>query len=174
MFNVSRAAPAGELVVRSVGRSASGAGERTMDDLVALLFLLAPAVPYLLIYAVGGILCVARWRHHPRRSRLALWAFGLFFGRLLVGGVVRNWLLLRRSDFGWDDATLAIYLAIVNGCDLLTGIVGWVFLLVALFRRDEYFLPMTVQDGEERFREIPGTGIQEGRRPLNAGPNKTA
>ncbi len=137
-----------------------------MNEIVPLLFFLAPAVPFLVIYFVGGTLCLVRRRRHPRLSRLALIAFILLFARVLIGVTLRNWLVLRRSDFGWDQQTLSVYLAMVHSCDVLIGIVAWVFLLIALFSRRDLSIPTVLHDSEERFGSISDTAIREGRSPF--------
>jgi hypothetical protein len=78
--------------------------------------------------------------------------------------MVRNWLFLRQREFGWDHATLSKYLSIVGG--VLLAIAAWVFLLVALFGKRDYSIPIAVQDREERFGATLDTAIQERRSPL--------
>jgi hypothetical protein len=65
-----------------------------MDRLAALPLMFLPDLPFAAIYVVGGAMCFARWRRHPRQSRLALTAFTLFFIRLVANLSYRSWLLL--------------------------------------------------------------------------------
>jgi hypothetical protein len=102
--------------------------------LVPLLTISAPHVPFLIIFLVGAVLSVMRWRSDPMRSRLAFIAFALFIVRLF-GIVAMNWLAFRKDDFGWDTRTLGLYLGIITSVGMLVTIVAWILLLVALFSR---------------------------------------
>jgi hypothetical protein len=135
-----------------------------MNDTLLLLNLfipiVIPLVPFLTIYLVGAILCIVRWRRHPRLSSLALFAFVVFLVRLVGESFARNLLMYRALDFGWDPATLGIYLGIVGACGIVLGIVAWVALLIALFDRRDWPIVMDVGDYKERSA-VSDTAIQE-------------
>ncbi len=120
-----------------------------MNTLVPLLFLSAPLVPFLIIYVIGATLCIVRWRRHPKRSCLALVAFLLFLARLL-GNVAKQWLMLRKDDFGWDIDTLTFNIGIMASIDTVVGVVAWILLLIALFSHNSLSVP------------VEGHGISEG------------
>ena len=117
-----------------------------MKILVPLLAMSVPLVPFLIIYLVGMVLSILRWRSHPTRSRLALIAFALYLARLF-GNVATNWLTIRREDFGWDTRTFALNLGIIHSIDVLVAIVAWILLLIALFSRSDLYVKADLVPG---------------------------
>src|SRR5438105_3014016 len=95
------------------------------DALVSLFFMVAPGVPFLLVYVAGAILCVVRWRRDPLFARLAFFAFVLFSGRLLFDYGFGSWLMLRGPELDWTPSKLELYHAILTGCSVLLGIMAW-------------------------------------------------
>jgi tryptophan-rich sensory protein len=107
-----------------------------MSTMTSLLFISMPVLPFLIIYIVGATYAVVRWQSQPRRSRRAFLAFVLFFVRVVIT-MAKNWLMLRRTELGWDADTLVFNMGILGTVDLLMGIVAWVLLLRALFERSD-------------------------------------
>ncbi len=119
--------------------------DNLMNSLIPLLFMSAPLLPFLVIYGVGASICLFRWQRHPTPSRLAFVAFALFSLRLFTS-VVKNWLLLRGNDFGWDAQALGLRLGILTVLDLVIAIVAWILLLIALFARYDAAVPNVGQN----------------------------
>lgn len=134
--------------------------DNPMNDLVPLLFLSAPLVPFLIIYVVGATFSILRWRRDPMPSRLAFFAFVLFSARLF-GSMATHWLTLRKDDLGWDTRTLIINLGIIGSVDVLVAIVAWILLLIALFARWDASVPMVGNDCAEKAGGFSEMATQE-------------
>jgi uncharacterized membrane protein len=107
-----------------------------MDDFYTLLISSVSIVPFFVIFGIGAIIAIVRWRHHPTTSLLALLAFVLFTVRLFAS-VAITWLSLRRGDMGWDIKTYSLNVGIINLVGTLVSVLGWILLLIALFGRQD-------------------------------------
>jgi len=122
-----------------------------MNDVVTVLIISIPLVPFLIIYIVGAALSVTRWRRYPTPSRLAFIAFVMFSARSFLG-LARNWLLHRRDALAEDKETFIFYLGIMGSIETLVAIVAWILLLIAFYSRFD-MSERHVASGEE-FSEI--------------------
>lgn len=107
-----------------------------MRNVVALMIMSMSLVPFVVIYVIGALLSLSRWRSFPSAARLSFLAFVGFLFRVVVA-VARNWLTLQRSELGWDPETFARNIGIVGAFDQLVGVVAWILLLIAFYRRYE-------------------------------------
>jgi hypothetical protein len=88
-----------------------------------------PQVPVYLVWLVGMLLALTRWRRHPIPSLLALIAFTLFLMSAISGTLLSNWAILGdhpNLERGWLLSAISL---------VRTGIstVAWILLLLALF-----------------------------------------
>ena len=104
-------------------------------DLHTLLANLAQQLPIDVIWAVGIVLALRRWRRHPQASLLILIAFGLELVRSVGGTLAWYWLNLEMK--GADRASIElgiIKLGIVHNVSWGLDIIAWTLVLIALFR----------------------------------------
>ncbi len=104
-------------------------------DLHTLLRNLAQQLPIDVIWALGIVLALRRWRRHPQVSLLILIALGLELVRSVGGTLAWYWLNLEMK--GADRATVElgiVKLGIVHNVSWGLDIIAWTLVLIALFR----------------------------------------
>ncbi len=84
-------------------------------------------IPLYVVWLVGAILCIIRWRQHPSVSLLALVAILLFF-LLSIVGTLTAYLL----PIIWRGS-LAPLTAIRGIVQVFGNMIGWMLLLAAIF-----------------------------------------
>jgi hypothetical protein len=94
-----------------------------------LLNYLLPVLPFLLVYVIGAVLCVVRWRRHPMASRFGLAAFVVFILSTLGSTAAYYWMLVA-MPFGTDYREYAMLVTMLRTG---AGVFAWVLLLIALF-----------------------------------------
>src|SRR5262245_5967770 len=92
------------------------------DDLFSFLKIIAHNAPLYLVWMVGCVACVERWRRHPQVSLLTLLALGLLLASA-IGGIFL-WVCLLSPRYGE---------AIWTG-QFVVSAFSWVLLLLAMFR----------------------------------------
>jgi hypothetical protein len=100
------------------------------SDLLRLLWMqFLPQVPLYLVWLVGMLLALTRWRRHPTPSLLALIAFALFLMSAISGTLLFHWALtVDRPHLERELLFSAISLG-----RLIISAVAWVLVLLALF-----------------------------------------
>jgi hypothetical protein len=93
-------------------------------------------LPFLLIYIVGAVLALTTWRRHPFASGLSLAAF-LLLGFSNIAGAVLFWYAFRLDPL-IDRGQL---FTIGNIGLTAVSCLGWVLILIALFRRRPQPMP---------------------------------
>jgi len=123
-----------------------------------------PQLPFYLVWLVGMLLALVRWRRHPTVSLLALLAFILFLTASMVGTFLSVWALVLQRDS--TDVNRAWTLSLITLGRTVAGTVAWILLLLALFGWRTSLQP------RHRPREdtldtalpaVPDTGIREDR-----------
>lgn len=112
-----------------------------MEALAVLSAIVLFAV--VIIWVIGFVLALSRWRRHPRVSLFALLAFGI----ILVSRFQRVLLLPIIHYYGWTaDQMGTISFTVIGLITGLSSVVAWAFVLCAIFGwRDgpqkQYFSP---------------------------------
>lgn len=83
-------------------------------------------IPLYIIWVVGAILCIVRWRRHPTVALLALIAIFLFFLQSIVGTLS---VYLLPMIWRGSLATLTAIRVIVQ---VFLSAIGWMLLLAAI------------------------------------------
>jgi len=83
-----------------------------------------------IVWVIGAVLSLSRWRRHPRVSLFALLAFGMMlvsrFQSVLLPPIMIN--------YGWTaDQMGVISFTVINLMSGLTSVVAWAFVLCAIF-----------------------------------------
>jgi hypothetical protein len=97
-----------------------------------LLNYLAEA-PLLVVWAIGAVLALARWRAHPRVSLLALAGLTLLMLESLIDVFLGAWLPVRLHAMGWPMQRIGGALFVQGVVQALFKVLGWTFLLGAVF-----------------------------------------
>ena len=106
-----------------------------MFDLRRLLLMFVEHFPLGVIWTVGIVLALRRWRQHPQMSLLVIIAFGLELARSVFGTLADFWIRLQMQSA--DRMTGEV---LMNGLWILfyvrwgVDICAWTLVLIALFR----------------------------------------
>jgi hypothetical protein len=101
-----------------------------MNALPDFVRYLAGLAPYGVVWLVGLIVALVRWRRHPGVSLLASLGCGLLLVSLVGGSVLQYWLLRNGGGLGWSMSASMTALAWGR---MLLNIPGYTLLLCALF-----------------------------------------
>jgi len=99
-----------------------------MEALASLFVIVISAL--VIIWVIGVVLALSRWRRHPRVSLFALLAFGM----MLVSRFQSVLLPPIMSYYGWTaDQMGQIFFTVIGLMSGLTSAVAWAFVLCAIF-----------------------------------------
>lgn len=91
------------------------------------------SLPYLCVWAVGLGVCLNFQAKNKLAANLAIVAFSIFIANLVVSTLIQTWLISFR-----DEVTSAVSLgtafAIAGGINTLLSLIGWIFLLIAIYQ----------------------------------------
>lgn len=84
-------------------------------------------VPLYIVWIVGAILCLVRWRRHPAVSLIALIAIVLFFLQAILS--------ILAVDLGIAilPGSAATFTTVVRIAQIFVSAIGWMLLLAAIF-----------------------------------------
>ena len=95
-----------------------------------LLAVLIFQIPFAIIYVVGIILSIVRWRQHPRVSMLCLLAFISFLSTILIHSGMQIFLMASVGREIPSSTTVLFILGLLNS---VLSVLGWVLLIPAIF-----------------------------------------
>ena len=104
------------------------------SSLPILLGYYGPQIPLYIIWFVGISIAMLRYRHNPTSMLLAIIAFIIFLLSSIVLTGLNASILLNRAANGQSITEIQGQLALVTLGQVAATLVGWVLLLVALFR----------------------------------------
>jgi hypothetical protein len=106
-----------------------------MDDSSQLWMLIksyGPMAPIFLIWIIGIIWAIARWRRHPQVSMLCVLGFGMMIISQFVGAM--SWLFFIRTATGANiQETIEGYLLMLRLFNGAITSIGWAMILLAIF-----------------------------------------
>lgn len=104
-----------------------------MDYGPVLLTSLGYQLPLMLVWLVGFVFAILRWKWHPRVSLLIVIALVLaFFGSII--SVISNLLPLYMSrNMNVAASQIGVYMGIIGVVNILLHFVMWILLIIALF-----------------------------------------
>jgi hypothetical protein len=122
-----------------------------------------PQLPVYLVWLIGMLLALVRWRRHSMPSLLALIAFILFLVSSMTATFLSVWVFSQRDNPDINRAWMFTILGLVRTA---VSTVAWVLLLLALFG---WRTPPRVRrlpreaDLDTALPAVPDTGIRHGR-----------
>lgn len=91
------------------------------------------SLPYLCIWGVGLGMCINFHAKNKLAANLAITAFSIFIVNLILSTLIQTWLISFQDDAS-SMVSLGTGFAIAGGINSLFNVVGWIFLLVALYQ----------------------------------------
>lgn len=118
-------------------------------DFLEILSAYAYNVPHYMILLGGIVYAIVNRQKHPRTSLFA----GIALGILLVGSLLSTvgfiYIQYQSTVTDLPATEFGIWLSILSGCTLLLSILGWILLLMAMFRRENVIERETVDDHKD-------------------------
>jgi len=117
-----------------------------------------------IVWVIGVVLSLSRWRRHPRVSLFALLACGM----MLVSRFQSVLLLPIINYYGWtEDQMGAIFFTVIGLITGLTTAVAWAFVLCAIFgwrdqrQKENLFPPAPPTFGNEPREQHASPGFPQ-------------
>jgi hypothetical protein len=108
-------------------------GNSMKDYFIGFLSILATNIPIYLIWVVGFILAVIRWRRHPEVSSLVLFALLVLF-TLSIASAMQSMLpiyLTQELDYSYTQVSMLI--GGIGIVQIILSAGAWIAVIVALF-----------------------------------------
>jgi hypothetical protein len=104
-----------------------------MEALIPTLTVIATLAPMIVVWVIGIILALLRWRRHPRVSQLAITAFAVMIGSTVVVRTLYVWLPTVVRNRGWSTSELGTIFTAVGIVSTLINAVAWALVICAIF-----------------------------------------
>lgn len=104
-----------------------------MNYLPVILTSLASQLPLMLVWLVGFVFAIIRWKHHPRVSLLVLFALVLAFIGAILSVVSGMLPLILTQSMDIPMRQVATYTSVFGFLNIALHFVMWVLLMIALF-----------------------------------------
>lgn len=104
-----------------------------MPDTSLLVSYLLPALPFAMLWLMGGVYALCMYGKHPPVARLVLLACGLLLFTTVVGTLANYWLIQQRMNAGWSTTQQVQLMTIVGWGRTGLSLVGYTLLLIAAF-----------------------------------------
>ena len=126
-----------------------------MEALIPTLTAIAMTIPMIIVWLIGIVLALSRWRRHPRVSQFALVAFALMIGATVVIRALYLWLPIVMRNRGWSTSEFGTFSAAIGIVSTLINAAAWAFVICAIFgwrdrgQKENYFPPAPPAYGNE-------------------------
>jgi uncharacterized membrane protein len=90
-------------------------------------------IPFWVLWFIGIVVAIVRWRHHPGASILSIFAFLLFYASTIIGGFSSFNTPFFVSPLGTPLTTLRLFEFGRVFISAVTAFVGWILLIIAFF-----------------------------------------
>lgn len=91
-------------------------------------------LPLVIIWIVGIVIAITSWRKHPQISLYAVIGLGLLLLRGLFVTGANVWLPISMYERGMAVGRIGVITTMVGVLSALVASVGWVLILLAIFR----------------------------------------
>lgn len=100
---------------------------------VSVLGALAPQLPLYLVYLIGSIGAIIRWKRHPRASLFLIVSIAISFVTAIILTIVQMWLPYYLATLKVDAVSISYYFYGLNVIGNLIRALTFVFVLLAVF-----------------------------------------
>lgn len=101
--------------------------------LLAYIPTLAFQLPVLIVFLVGIVLAIVRWKKHPKVSLLVVVALVLFGFTTLANWASSPMIYVLSDQFGYDTETIGIVLTATSVLSTLINLLCWIFIVLAVY-----------------------------------------
>ena len=105
-------------------------------EFLTLLSAHAYSLPYYIIWLAGIVYAVVSRRRHPRTSLFAGIALGILLVESLISAIGSTFIQYRAFTNDIRPVEFGTQLAMLSLCTISLAVLGWILLLVAIFRRE--------------------------------------
>src|SRR5262245_12280759 len=104
-----------------------------MEYVVPTLISLTTLIPVVIVWLVGVILAISRWRSHPQVSLFVTIAFVVMMGASVVIRITSMWAPMIMRERGWSLSEVGTILTSINIAYALINASAWALVLCATF-----------------------------------------
>jgi hypothetical protein len=104
-----------------------------MEALIPTLGAIAISTPVIIVWLIGIVLALSRWRRHPQVSRLALIALAISIVNLIVNRFISIWAPLTMRDNGWTTYQIGLFFTALGIITALISAAAWALVICAIF-----------------------------------------
>jgi hypothetical protein len=104
-----------------------------MEYIIPTLTALTTLIPVFIVWLIGAILAISRWRRHPRVSLFVIIAFVVMMGATVIFRVVSMWAPMIMRDRDWSMGEFGAILTAINFVYALVNAAAWTLVLCAIF-----------------------------------------
>jgi len=137
-----------------------------MEALIPTLSAIAISTPAIIVWAIGIVLALSRWRRHPRVSQFALIACAVMIVNLVVGRFLTIWLPIKMRDSGWTMSQIGPIFTAIGLITALISAAAWTLVICAIFgwrdqrKKENIFPPAPPTYGNEPREQQASPGFQ--------------
>jgi hypothetical protein len=96
-----------------------------MEVLKAIFFNLVTTTPIFIVWAIGIVLALSRWRRHPRASQFTIVALIVMIVVTVATRIIYILLPMTMRSSGWSPTEMAIIYNAIAWAMILWAIFGW-------------------------------------------------
>ena len=104
-----------------------------MEYLGPTLITLTTLMPVVIVWLIGVILAISRWRSHPQVSLFVIIAFVVMMGAAVVSRVTAMWAPMMMRERGWSMSEVGTIITSINIAYALINATAWALVLCAIF-----------------------------------------
>jgi hypothetical protein len=104
-----------------------------MEVLIPTLTAIAVTIPMIIVWVIGIVLALSRWRRHPRVSQLMLTALALMIGATVVIRALYAWLPIAMRNRGWSMSEYGAFSTAIGIVSTLINAAAWALVISAAF-----------------------------------------
>lgn len=108
--------------------------------------------PLLIVWGIGILVALTRWRRHPRVSLLVTAGLLILAIQMVVQAYISIWLPITLSEEGMSSAEIGLRLRDIGLINILVISLAWVLILTALFGWRK--LPASAEDENSVMRDL--------------------
>jgi multisubunit Na+/H+ antiporter MnhC subunit len=138
-----------------------------MEVLIPTLSAIAISTPVIIVWVIGIILALSRWRRHPRVSQFALIACAVMIINLVVGRFLTIGLPITMRDRGWTMSQIGPIFAAIGIITALISAAAWTLVICAIFgwrdqrKKENLFPPAPPTFGNEPREQHASPGFPQ-------------
>jgi hypothetical protein len=138
-----------------------------MEVLKAIFFNLVTTTPIFIVWAIGIVLALSRWRRHPRASQFTIVALIVMIVVTVATRIIYILLPMTMRSSGWSPTEMAIIYNVIGIGSTLIQAIAWAMILWAIFgwrdqsKKENLYPPAPPAFGDEPREQSATPGFTQ-------------